>query len=536
MGQFDYIIVGSGLAGLYSAYKAAKHGRVALVTKSNLRESNSYFAQGGIAAVTGEEDDPSLHFLDTMIAGRGLCEAPIVNILVNEGPVRIQELIRDGMVFDTENGALSLGLEGGHHRNRILHAGGDSTGRMITEFLIGKVEKEKHIQIFENLSVIDLLTEDNCCYGVRAWCEMEEREKLFYGHHVFLTSGGASAIYSRTTNPETTIGDGIALCYNAGCRVMDMEFIQFHPSALYLENSSKAFLISEAVRGEGAHLFNDAGERFMLPKHELAELAPRDIVARSIFKEMLRDKKPYVYLSLKHLDEEKIKLRFPTIYKRCQEQGLDLTNKIPVAPAAHYTVGGIITDAFGKTDVNRLYVCGELAATGIMGANRLASNSLLECLVFAHRAIEDTLNIGKQQAFPNFKLRYYKDSSKIEHFCKLKAEIADLMNYHSGIIRSELLLKEGLSFIEDKMKKLSAEAEYYDEAARKLLTVASLIMKPAMFRKESRGGHYREDYPSENEEYKVHSIQQKDKDLRTCQVQQEIFKHNLLYHYDYTIH
>lgn len=536
MGQFDYIIVGSGLAGLYSAYKAAKHGRVALVTKSSLRESNSYFAQGGIAAVTGEGDDPSLHYQDTMIAGRGLCEAPIVNILVNEGPIRIQELIREGMVFDTENGALSLGLEGGHHRNRILHAGGDSTGRMVTEFLIGKVEKEKHIEIFENLSVIDLLVEENCCYGVRAWCEETEQEKLFYADHVFLTSGGASAIYSRTTNPQTTIGDGIALCYKAGCRVMDMEFIQFHPSALYLKNSPKAFLISEAVRGEGAHLYNDSGERFMLPKHELAELAPRDIVARSIFKQMLQDKKPYVYLSLKHLSKEKIKSRFPTIYKRCEEQGLDLTDKIPVAPAAHYTVGGIATNAFGKTDVDRLYVCGELAATGIMGANRLASNSLLECLVFAHRAIGDTLNTVKQRAFPNFKLRYYKDSSKIEHFCKLKAEIADLMNYHSGIIRSEELLEKGLEFINNKLLSLSDEPEYYNEASRKLLTVASLIMKPALFRKESRGGHYREDYPSENDKYMVHSIQQTGQSLKTSRVEQELLKHNLLYHYDYTIH
>lgn len=536
MGQFDYIIVGSGLAGLYSAYKAAKHGRVALVTKSSLRESNSYFAQGGIAAVTGEEDDPSLHFQDTMIAGRGLCEAPIVNILVNEGPVRIQELIRDGMVFDTENGALSLGLEGGHHRNRILHAGGDSTGRMITEFLIGKVEKEKHIQIFENLSVIDLLVENKCCYGVRAWCEKEEREELFYGHHVFLTSGGASAIYSRTTNPETTIGDGIALGYKAGCRIMDMEFVQFHPSALYLENTSNAFLISEAVRGEGAHLLNHSGERFMVAKHELAELAPRDIVARSIFKQMLRDKKPYVYLSLQHLSQQKIQERFPTIYRRCKEYGLDLTDKIPVAPAAHYTVGGIVTDVFGKTDVERLYVCGELAATGIMGANRLASNSLLECLVFAHRAIADTLNMGKQHTFPNFTMCYYKDSEKMKHFCDLKAEIADVMNYHSGIIRSESLLKEGLSFITDKLEKLSDEMEYYNEASRKLLTVASLIMKPAMFRKESRGGHYREDFPTEKDEYTVHSIQQIDRGLTSSDVQQDILKQNLLFKYDYTIH
>lgn len=519
MHQFQYIIVGSGLAGLYSAHKAARYGKVALITKSKLRESNSYYAQGGIAAVTGEEDDPSLHYQDTMIAGRGLCEASAVDILVNEGPLRIKELIEEGMRFDTENGELSLGLEGGHHRHRILHAGGDSTGRFITEFLIRKVEANPEITVLEEMSVIDLLVNDNICYGARCWNEQTDCEELYYSQYLFLTSGGASAIYSRTTNPETTIGDGIALAYNAGCRIMDMEFIQFHPSALYLEGSPKAYLISEAVRGEGAHLLNRGKKRFMVPKHELAELAPRDIVARSIYKEMLKDDIPYVTLSLKHLNAEKIRNRFPNIYKKCQEYGLDLTDQIPVAPAAHYTVGGILSNQCGRTDVERLYVCGEVAATGIMGANRLASNSLLECLVFAYRAILDTRNKECWNQAPAFQPEYVKYDNLKDAYISLKEEVAEMMNHHSGIIRSDALLSTGLSFIRKKERELNADVkEYYTDASRKLLTVASLIMTPARFRKESRGGHYREDYPQLNDDFTVHTIQQKGLELKIAPV------------------
>ncbi|MGL5317553.1 MAG: L-aspartate oxidase [Bacteroidales bacterium] len=519
MQQFQYIIVGSGLAGLYSAHKAARYGKVALITKSKLRESNSYFAQGGIAAVTDEEDNPGLHYQDTMVAGRGLCESSTVNILVNEGPQRIKELIDEGMCFDTENGELSLGLEGGHHRHRILHAGGDSTGRLITEFLIKKTESNPNITILEEMSVIDLLVEDNICYGTRCWNEKKDCEELYYAQYLFLTSGGASAIYSRTTNPQTTIGDGIALAYAAGCRIMDMEFIQFHPSALYLSDSPKAYLISEAVRGEGAHLLNKESKRFMLSKHELAELAPRDIVARSIYKEMLKDDRPYVMLSLKHLKADKIRKRFPNIYNKCQEHTFDLTQEIPVAPAAHYTVGGIMSNHCGRTDVQRLYVCGEVAATGIMGANRLASNSLLECLVFAYRAIEDTQHLQNWTSVPSFGVEYTKRSDLREAYFTLKGEVAEMMNHHSGIIRSDALLSTGLSFLRKKQQEWhSEEKEYYTDASQKLLTVASLIMTPARFRKESRGGHYREDFPQLNDDFTVHTIQQKGEELKIAPV------------------
>lgn len=520
--MWKYLIIGSGLAGLYTAHKASACGPVLVLTKRSLRDSNSYNAQGGIAAVTDIEDNPEIHFTDTVIAGRGLCENKAVEVLVEEGPQRIKEIIAEGMKFDTENGKLSLGLEGGHHRKRILHAGGDSTGKYITEFLISKVLPDPNITIRENVSVIDFLVKDGVCYGVRCWDEEAGREELIYAEHTFLTSGGTSAIYTRTTNPETTIGDGIAMAYKAGCRIQDMEFIQFHPTSLYIENSPKAFLISEAVRGEGAYLLDKAGKRFMLPVHELAELAPRDIVARSIFKQMALDDRPYVILSLKHLDPEKIRSRFPHILAKCAEYGYDLTDSIPVAPAAHYTVGGVASDLYGRTDISRLYVCGEIASTGIMGANRLASNSLIECLVFAKRALDVAGEAGPLENIPEFTKIYRKDESQAEKYFALKGQIAHMMNNCSGIIRSELLLSTGLNLVKKEMKELgSVKNEYYDEASRKLLTVAYLIMTGARFRRESRGGHYREDYPQLREEFAVHTVQRTGERLTTRKVNEE---------------
>ncbi len=506
--MIKYLVIGSGLAGLYTAHKASAFGSVLVLTKRQLRESNSYNAQGGIAAVTTLEDDPEIHFTDTIIAGRGLCEDRAVEILVHEGPDRIREIIEEGMKFDTENGKLSLGLEGGHHRHRILHAGGDSTGKFITEFLISKVEADPNITIRENISVIDFLVKDGVCYGVRCWNETSGEEELIYAEHTFLTSGGTAAIYTRTTNPETTIGDGIAMAYNAGCRIIDMEFIQFHPTSLYIENSSKAFLISEAVRGEGAHLLDKSGKRFMLPIHELAELAPRDIVARSIFKQMAKDDRPYVMLSLKHLNADKIRSRFPNLVAKCAEYGYDMTDSIPIAPAAHYTVGGVASDMDGRTDIKRLYVCGEVASTGIMGANRLASNSLIECIVFANRAIAASAECGTLPAVPEFGKLYTKNDAARDAYVALKNQIAHTMNNCSGIIRSELLLSTGLNLVKTLRASLGPRKyEYYDEASRKLLTVAYLIMTGARFRRESRGGHYREDYPVLEEKFTLHTVQ-----------------------------
>ena len=539
MHKFDYIIVGSGLAGLYAAYKASMKGSVAVITKSFLRESNSFNAQGGIAAVTSNDDNPEIHKSDTLIAGRGLCEDASVDILVNEGPDRIDEIIADGMKFDTENGSLALGLEGGHHKRRILHAGGDATGRWITEFAISKVLERDNVKIFENTLLLDLLVKDGVCYGVRCWSENEElqaesegSEVMLFANHVFLTSGGASAVYARTTNPQTTIGDGVAIAYKAGCRIIDMEFIQFHPSGLYLKDSSRAFLISEAVRGERAHLLGKDGKRFMVPIHELAELAPRDIVARSIFKQMRQDGMPYVTLSLKHLDPQMIQKRFPGILAKCKEFGYDLTQEIPVAPAAHYSVGGVMSNNDGRTDVKRLYVCGEVAATGIMGANRLASNSLIECLVFANRAVEDSVKVGAVEEYPTFLKQYSRDDANESLYLEVRQKVADIMNTYAGIIRSEGGLKEGLkeveqlrNIIKQKQDERGGEPnrEYYLEASRRLLCVARLIMSPALLRKESRGGHYREDFPCADEAYALHSVQRRGEEITTAQVNGNFF-------------
>lgn len=547
MRKFDYIIVGSGLAGLYAAYKASFKGSVAVITKSFLRESNSFNAQGGIAVVTASDDDPQIHKSDTLIAGRGLCEDSAVDILVNEGPDRISEIIAEGMRFDSEGGSLSLGLEGGHHKRRILHAGGDSTGKWITEFVISKVLQRDNITIFENTTLLELLVSGGTCYGVRCWSSnpslmmgsgdegadgsLAGDEVLIYASHVFLTSGGASAAYARTTNPETTIGDGLAIAYKAGCRIIDMEFIQFHPSALYLKDSPKATLISEAVRGEGAHLLGKNGKRFMVPIHELAELAPRDIVARSIYKQMQKDQMPYVTLSLSHLDSETILKRFPAINAKCREAGYDLTHEIPVAPAAHYTVGGVASNHDGRTDIKRLYACGEIAATGIMGANRLASNSLIECLVFANRAVEDSAKVGEQTAFVDFDKEYRMDLANRESYIELKQAVSNILNTHAGIVRSEEGLTEGLRKVEAlglqikqrQAERGDADREFYLEASRRLLCVARLIMSPALQRRESRGGHYREDYPCTDESYALHSVQQRGEQITTATVNGDFF-------------
>ncbi len=527
MRHYEYIIAGSGLAGLYTAFHAAAYGKVALLTKCGITESNSYFAQGGIAAVTDENDAPALHFEDTIIAGRGLCDYPAVDILVNEGPQRIQELINAGMHFDMEDGSLALGLEGGHHKKRILHAGGDATGRMVTSFMISKVVNNPNIDIYENHSVIGLLKAEGRCCGVRSWNLTSEKEELFIGTNTFLTLGGTSAIYKRTTNPHTTIGDGLALAYNAGCEIADMEFIQFHPSAIYTD-SEEAFLISEAVRGEGAHLINQNGERFMPAIHELAELAPRDIVAQSIYRQLLRYDQDFVWLSLKHLDPQTVRHRFPNIYEKCRELGIDMCDRIPVAPAAHYTVGGVRTDLNGQTNIPNLFICGELASSGIMGANRLASNSLIECLVFGKRAIEFSRHCPPVKDLPDFKVLYHCNPGQDGAYIRLKKEIAALMSIHAGIIRNEKGLEEGLRKLEALEKQLPDDPyEYYTLISRNLIEVARLIIRSALYRKESRGGHYREDHPETDDAFLCHIVQQKGEALRTIPINTEKPKNKL---------
>lgn len=554
MQRYDYLIAGSGLAGLYAAFRASQYGSVAIITKSKITDSNTFYAQGGIAAVTNQEDRPEFHFNDTIVAGRELCDHSAVNILVNEGPERIKELILEGMSFDKLGGQLALGLEGGHHQRRVLHAGGDITGRRITEFMIEKIRSHNNITLFENHQALQIVTDQRKCTGLRVWNFETSKEEFFQGDYTILALGGASAIYQRTTNPKTTIGQGVSICYDAGCRVSDMEFIQFHPTTLHTKENN-SYLISEAVRGEGAYLINEKGERFMVPIHPLAELAPRDVVAKAIFAQK------EVFLSLSHLDPERIKARFPNIFKTCSELGIDMTDKIPIAPAAHYMVGGVKTDLNGHTDIENLYACGELASTGIMGANRLASNSLAECLVFGYRAIEHTVrekpnlfNEKKDQKHEKRDLHnqdsestphpiFYINPNNEDFFVSSKEKISNIMTHYAGIIRNRKGLLEGvkqLNQIEQELntikqnensakeleikgnakekktlnKELYLKKEYYLSATEKLLTVAKLIVDGALFREESRGGHFRDDFPSEENKQLYHTIQQKGKEIK----------------------
>lgn len=505
---FDYIVVGGGLAGLYTAYRAACTGScVAIITKEDITLSNSFYAQGGIAAVTAEDDKPANHFEDTIEAGRGLCDEEAVRILTEEAPLRIRELIELGMHFDLEaDGDLALGLEGGHHHKRILHAGGDSTGRRVTEFMIEEVQHNNRIRIFTERHAVELLVDARGCYGVRTWNWETDSEDIFTGRHIVMATGGSAAIYRRTTNPRVTLGDGIAICYRAGCRVRDMEFVQFHPTALYT-SGGEAFLISEAVRGEGAHLYNKEHERFMVPIHELAELAPRDVVARQIFIEMRRTESEYVTLSLKHLPADVLLHRFPTIARHCAELGLDFTDHIPVSPAAHYTVGGVETDLYGQTSVPHLYAVGELASTGIMGANRLASNSLIECLVFGHRVVEDTIrSAGHLMINPaEVPLRLPAPDEPILYE-QIKSRLAKLLMRKVGIIRNETELLQTLQEI-GRMRRSTQNysvGDLYGRFTAQLLDVAELITRGALNRHESRGGHYREDFPEPDETFRSH--------------------------------
>lgn len=516
--QYDYVVAGSGLAGLAVALRAARYGRVAVVTKSWIRESNSYYAQGGIAAVTDVQDTPALHRADTLEAGRGLCDIPAVDVLVNEAPARIRELIEAGMRFDQVQGELALGLEGGHHHRRILHAGGDATGALTTSFLAGQVASHPQIDIYENHTVLEVLKRSGVCWGLRIWSTKRASECIVSARHTFLALGGASAIYQRTTNPSTAMGDGISLAYDAGCEIVDLEFIQFHPTALYIP-SSPAFLVSEAVRGEGAYILNARGERFMHGRYALAELEPRDTVARAIFSEIQQQDEAYVWLDLRHLDAEQVQKRFPTIYRHCKDKGLDLCTRIPIAPAAHYMVGGVRTDLYGQTCIPNLYVCGELAHTGIMGANRLASNSLIECLVFGYRAVEQSL-LSKPAPTPvDFDLRYYLAPQMEAVYWDVRRRIAQLLNDWVGIVRSDTSLRraaEELSQIEHGVSLLAYE--FYSQQIKSLLTVAQLLVRGATYREESRGAHFREDYPESRQEFVCHTAQRKGEAIRRTEV------------------
>jgi len=510
--NFDFVIIGGGLAGLYSANYASNFGSVALLTKSTLDISNSYWAQGGIAAAIGKDDNTSFHFDDTMTAGRGLCDSSAVKILVEEGKERILELLKSGVPFDMTSDGPALGLEGGHSMRRILHAAGDSTGKEVVKYFTEIVKKNNNIKIFENTYVFELLVDDLRCGGLYALNNINGKNFLFLSSNIIIAAGGASGIFSRTTNPNTSTGDGIALAYNAGARIADMEFIQFHPTSFYSE-SGDTFLISEAVRGEGAYLVNEDGLRFMKKLDPLAELAPRDVVASSIFKEIESTGNKCVYLKLDHLNAEKIKNRFSFIYNHALDYGVDITkNLIPVAPAAHYMIGGIKTGLNGETNIKGLFACGEVASTGVHGANRLASNSLLECIVFGKRTVDAArIEKGNQKAldFPPKKIFIEKENENI--YRAIKKRVAEIMTGKVGILRNEESLREAYSEVENFSSKYNfIEDEFYSKKLHDLIEVSKLIITSALIRKESRGAHKRTDFPSEDSSLLFHIILQKD--------------------------
>ncbi len=512
--EFETVVIGSGLAGLSAAFHSSKYGNVAVVTKSQLDISNSYYAQGGIAAVISEDDSPEFHINDTSEAGRGLCDIDAVEVLVNEGRERVLELIDLGMEFDKKDGQLVLGLEGGHHQRRILHAGGDATGKVLTSFMLQKVKEQPSVKSFENVTAIKLIQQNNCIVGLHAYDFVSGKNVIFKTKAVIIATGGLSRVFLRSTNPYTATGDGIAMAYEAGAKIADLEFIQFHPTALF-SPGKEAYLISEAVRGEGAWLLNEKGERFMKEVHPLAELAPRDVVAFNIFKQLQLAKTDHIYLSLKHLNKQDIKNRFSNIYQQLKIYGFDLTNDmLPVAPAAHYMVGGIRTNLNAETNISGLFVCGEAASTGVMGANRLASNSLLECLVFGKRASEKAAILVKPDCNLTDVAPIHINHGNEPLYLEMQNEIAALMSENLGIVRHADGIKkavERLSAIETRFSDF--ENEYNLFKIKNTAVVCKLIAQAALVREESRGGHIREDFQKEKPEFKLHSIQQKNKKI-----------------------
>ena len=486
-----FLVVGSGVAGLHAAWRASAHGEVILLTKRSLFDSATAYAQGGIAAALGAGDSPSLHRLDTLAAGAALCDAEAVQVLVDEGPARVRELQAAGAHFDLEpDGDFKLGKEAAHSRHRIVHAHGDQTGAEVARALVAKVRERPNIRVMETARVLDLLLYDDGngaqCSGVKASIGGSAIEVI--ADATVLATGGCGQIYRYTTNPQVATGDGFAIAQRAGVRLADMEFVQFHPTALDTSENPLA-LISEAVRGEGAKLLNALGERFMQKRHKLAELAPRDIVAREIFREQ-QEHGPV------HLDARKLGkaffTRFPGITTLCRARGINpAKDLIPVTPAAHYMMGGVVTDLAGRSSLPRLYAVGEVARTGVHGANRLASNSLLEGMVFAERAARDLIQTPKRLPAPRA-IRWKVPALEDRGAAQVAAdEVRRLMWEHASIARTARGLRKCIAALDEIAPRLPDGAT----EERNLVATARLVAEAALLRKESRGGHFRSDFP-----------------------------------------
>jgi L-aspartate oxidase len=514
----DFLVIGSGIAGLSFALHAAQYGSVIIITKKQDTDSNTNHAQGGIACVLSPGDSLESHISDTLVAGAGLCNEDAVRILVSEGPARIRELLEWGVSFSKDQKStafsrLELGREGGHSYNRIVHAK-DLTGHEIEATLLNAIKKNPNVRLYEDHCAVDLITthhipgmsKKTSCFGAYVLDTVKRKISAISSKITFLATGGAGQVYLHTTNPSIATGDGLAAAYRAGARIANMEFIQFHPTTLYHPDAN-SFLISEALRGYGAVLRNFRGEEFMGRYHHQKSLAPRDIVARAIDNEMKVSGKPCVFLDIRHAPAAKTRVRFPTIYARCRKFGIDITRDlIPVVPAAHYLCGGIQVDTNGNSSIANLYACGEVSCTGVHGANRLASNSLLEAVVFSYRAaLDSAAKLKSIRAVPAVKVPLWDDSgtSNTEEWVLLshnRHEVRSVMWDYVGIVRSNVRLERALR----RIRLLEKETENYYKRTRitpellelrNLITTGRLIVTSALKRHESRGLHYTTDYP-----------------------------------------
>ncbi len=520
--RFDFLVIGGGAAGLTFALEAAAHGSVAVLFKRSPEESSTAWAQGGIAAVSADDDDSSLHAQDTHIAGAGLCNPQIVDIVVREGPQRVQDLVTRGAQFDHQGTNFALHREGGHSRRRILHAG-DSTGREVQRALLAAAKANSAIQFFAHTLAIDLITsqklnqaenQPNLILGAYVLGQ-DGQVGTFLAEKVLVASGGAGKVYLYTSNPDVATGDGIAMCFRAGCAVANMEFFQFHPTCLY-HPQAKSFLISEALRGEGAKLKRINGDCFMQRYDSRAELAPRDIVARAIDNEMKTHGEDHVLLDLSHRGEPFVKEHFPQIYSRCRELGINPgTQPIPVVPAAHYCCGGVVSDEHGRTSIQNLYVAGECSCTGLHGANRLASNSLLETLVFGHRAAQDAIKTRGARKLECTPPPWERGCATMSNEQVLVShtweELRRAMWNYVGIVRSDKRLELALR----RANLIAREVhDYYWNyivdrdllELRNITLVAQLVIHSALRRRESRGLHFTTDYPETKEAYACDTV------------------------------
>ncbi len=507
----DCLIIGAGVAGLRAAIEAANTCNVTVVCKETLQDSNTWQAQGGIASVLDKADTFESHIDDTLGTGCGLCDPDVVELVVRRGPELIRQLLDWGAEFDLDHDKIATTLEGGHSYPRVAHAHGDETGRIIAQTLINKVKHNPRIKIVENFYTIDLLTSDNKCVGIIGH-DKTKGLQIIWAPNTILATGGAGQLYRETTNPKGATADGLATAYRAGAALQDLEFIQFHPTTLYVAGATRA-LITETLRGEGAVLKNNKGRTFMKDYHPDAELAPRDIVSRAILDQMLKTGSTHVYLDVRHLDKQYLAKRFPLITELCESFDIDLSRDlIPVRPSAHYMVGGAKTDKTARTSVENLYACGEVTSTGLHGANRLGSNSLLEGLVFGKIAGTE---VAQHKTATDSVLKHSRIEYQIPHSDRTRLDTADVKNSlralmwrNVGITRKEKPLKEAQEIIRFWQRYVMDKT--FDSPkgwqCQNMLTVALLIARSAELRKESRGTHYRQDFPqADDKNFKKHT-------------------------------